>query len=172
MSTFSPVVSQSSNGVCVCVCVCVFLCTKTKIWQNISLNRLTGRKIPTYLPLNLVKTASITLCWDRTIVWIKLNTEPRCHPTVTSHWSARGVMWHEKHALHELAETAGVNKQQAQNTLDNVYGCACWKDAHKRDFFFFFASAFRSFVVGFSTFYFILFLTLSFVNSFDRTTGN
>ena len=74
-------------------------------------------------------------------------------------------MWHEKHALHELAEIAGVNKQQAQNTLDNVYGCACWKDAHNKEDLFF-ASAFRSFVVGFSTSFFFFFLNTFFCQQF------
>ena len=43
---------------------------------------------------------------------------------------------HEKHALRGLAEMAGVDKQQAQTTLENVYGRTSWKDAHNKDFFF------------------------------------
>ena len=35
--------------------------------------------------------------------------------------------------LHGLAEFAGVEKQQAQNTLENVYGCTGWKDAHNKE---------------------------------------
>ena len=35
--------------------------------------------------------------------------------------------------LHGLAEFAGVEKQQAQNTFENVYGCTSWKDAHNKE---------------------------------------
>ena len=70
--------------------------------------------------------------------------------------------------LHGLAEFAGVEKQQAQNTLENVYGCTGWKDAHNKENLFYISqtpvsSSFCEHIL-LSTVPLVLFLVLTEIN--------